>query len=161
MGRFVRSLTWAEVGNRNLETLTSWLRSRLESSTSIIPVVLTSCVKTTGMIERRRTGESLDARKIAHVLRSKQAKIRNRGLVAQGIERLRPKEGVGGSSPSEAATKLEPKMPVLNLKRAVQKAPSLKLSGEVGLFGAIQGEVCLYMARLKLNPRPSEANRHF
>jgi hypothetical protein len=25
------------------------------------------------------------------------------GLVAQGIERLRPKEGVGGSSPSEAA----------------------------------------------------------
>ena len=26
------------------------------------------------------------------------------GLVAQGIERLRPKEGVGGSSPSEAAS---------------------------------------------------------
>lgn len=31
------------------------------------------------------------------------------GLVAQWIERLRPKEGVGGSSPSEAAT-------ILNLK---------------------------------------------
>lgn len=29
--------------------------------------------------------------------------IENRGLVAQGTERLRPKEGVGGSSPSEAA----------------------------------------------------------
>lgn len=27
----------------------------------------------------------------------------HRGLVAQRIERLRPKEGVGGSSPSEAA----------------------------------------------------------
>ena len=27
----------------------------------------------------------------------------HRGLVAQGIERLRPKEGAGGSSPSEAA----------------------------------------------------------
>ena len=33
-----------------------------------------------------------------------------RGLVAQGIERLRPKEGVGGSSPSEAAN-------ILNLNR--------------------------------------------
>ena len=31
------------------------------------------------------------------------SKLNLRGLVAQRIERLRPKEGVGGSSPSEVA----------------------------------------------------------
>ena len=32
------------------------------------------------------------------------SKLNLRGLVAQRIERLRPKEGVGGSSPSEVAS---------------------------------------------------------
>ncbi len=42
-----------------------------------------------------------------------------RGLVAQGIERLRPKEGVGGSSPSEAAN-LNLELCMLNALRTVE-----------------------------------------
>jgi hypothetical protein len=49
------------------------------------------------------------------------AKIRNRGLVAQGIERLRPKEGVGGSSPSEAAILF---IAARNCQRAEKLIPS-------------------------------------
>ena len=46
------------------------------------------------------------------------AKLAFRGLVAQWIERLRPKEGVGGSIPSEAAR-------LLNLKSLIQPISSL------------------------------------
>ena len=49
------------------------------------------------------------------------------GLVAQRIERLRPKEGVGGSSPSEAANNLNLK-PKNMTPQEVSKPTDLRFS---------------------------------